>query len=258
MKKREMDVPESSTQTETPVVTPLIPPKDAVSISTVLSLQQQTTEEELAKETKTETPYHPSTTNQIPALTLERDARKITLPVSESASESSAGPVSVPAPTPSSKPSKPIISPWTRQRLDQGALSPVDLATKMGWTIKENPHTTYESQQKPSSSYSDRIGTMVSTDEAKKDIVWNIPSTPAAVPLEQILREQQAEKKTVPVPKQSVATPTPAPAPPKKGKGTQWTRVVLSQQTSMRLVTHPAPSGKSFQEIMEEQKQVRY
>ena len=148
MRKREKEIPEPQTQTETPIDLPPIQAVDAVSLSTVLSLQQQTTEEELEKEThKDETPYHPPASNQIPALTLERDARKITIPSLEPA----------PAPTPStpvSQPPKPLISPWTRQRLDQVALSPVDLASKMGWTINEHPKTAWETQQKPSSSYS--------------------------------------------------------------------------------------------------------
>ena len=142
MRKREKEIPEPQTQTVTPVEIPPIQAVDAVSLSTVLSLQQQTAEEELEKEThKDETPYHPPASNQIPALTLERDARKITIPSLEAAP--------VPAPSaPVSQPPKPVISPWTRQRLDQVAFSPVDLASKMGWTINEQTKTPRETQQK--------------------------------------------------------------------------------------------------------------
>ena len=250
---------QEETKPETPAVLPV---KGAMDLSAALSLQQEIERQAEQQEAAPEPISRSRQPAVIPSLKLARDARRSQQPV---------------APTPSVAPStespitqsKPLVSPWTRQPLDSPGPAPssLDYASKIGRGMKpEAPSVPVATPA--SAEYSNRIGISLIPEPAQpKKSVWGATAVAGAVPLNQILREQrEASGVKAPVSpvvpssgaleKEKVVSekaPTEKPSG-KKGKS-QWTRVDLrSPALHMRPTAATTPKGKSFQEIMEEQK----
>lgn len=198
------------------------------------------------------TPTHstplPHTNKDIPTLSLERDAPRIQneTPLSfvEEAVEEKIEPP---------KPKAPIISPWTKQRLDQKPVMDVTMnyTDRIGRDIQEEPESVWKKTAPTKEiNYATSIGMLLPIEEEKKS--WKPIVTQEAVPLEELFQEEKLQKQQ----QRELEKEAQPKKKGKKGKG-EWKPVDLSfKSTPNPSVTSVSlPSGmKSFKEIQEEQK----
>ena len=220
-------------------------------------LQSEEMEQEVKESSKVpkKTISLPQSNKEIPTLNLERDAPRIQNDTALFYVEEE-----IPKKVEPVKPKEPIISPWTKQRLDKKPTidRSIDYSERIGKDIQpKEPVNVWEkkTQNLLSVNYSATVGIALPVEEEKK--TWKPVAIQTAVPLEELLREekqqqqQQKQAENLLVPKEKG----------KKGKR-EWKPVDLSAKpTSPYTTTTPTVSSnilagrKSFKEILEEQEQ---
>lgn len=221
-------------------------------------LQSEEMEQEVKESTKVpkKSIPLPQSNKDIPTLNLERDAPRIqndtALFYVEEATPKKVEPV---------KPKEPVISPWTKQRLDKKPTidRSIDYSERIGRDIQpDEPVNVWEKKTRDLSSvnYSATVGIALPVEEEKK--TWKPVAVQTAVPLEELLREekqqqqQQKQAENLLVPKEKG----------KKGKR-EWKPVDLSAKpssspyatTTSTATANVLAGRKSFKEILEEQEQ---
>lgn len=190
----------------------------------------------------------PHNNKDIPTLSLERDAPRIhnETPLSfvEEAVEEKVEPP---------KPKAPIISPWTKQRLDQKPVMDVTMnyTDRIGRDIQEEPESVWKKTAPTTQlNYATSIGILLPIEEEKKS--WKPVVAQEAIPLEELFQEEKLQKQQQKELEKDVV-------PKKKGKKgkREWKPVDLSFKSTPNpsVASATLPSGmKSFKEIQEEQK----
>lgn len=213
-------------------------PAGAISLEAALSLQEKDQDRSEAVEPPSATPL-PQDARKVPALAPQDAARVQTVVEPE--------PEPVRAPEPPA-PKAPVISPWTKQRLDSKPTAPSSgFSSRIGCAVEpEAPKPVWKETQ-PASGYVNRIGAALMEKEEKK--TWKAIEPTNAVPLEEILKQSQtlaaehAKRQENEVKKS------------KKDRKTVWKPVDLSEGVATRPVrpVQTVPKCKSIKEIQKEE-----
>ena len=236
-----------------------MPPANAVSLDEALSLQTEVMEHTLhqTNETPAVTYTLPTSNKAISALNLERDAPRIKNDTALFYVEQA--PVQEP---PQPQPKQPIISPWTKQRLDQKPVvsSSTNYSNRIGMNMEPDepakPASVWSQPEKETiQNYSNSIGMgIVLPFEQQEKKSWKPMAVPEAVPLEEILKEEKLQKQQQ---KEEESLLKGTGKKGKKGKK-DWKPVDLSFKSTPTTnknapVVSLASGRKSFKEIQEEQ-----
>ena len=238
-----------------------MPPENAVSLNEALLLQTEEMEQEVKESTKAPKKIVPlpHSNKEIPTLNLERDAPRIQNDTALFYVEEAPKKVEPP------KPKEPVISPWTKQRLDTKPTinRSIDYSERIGRDIQpEEPVNVWEKKTRDLSTvnYSATVGIALPIEEEKK--TWKPVAVQAAVPLEELLREEKQQQKQQQQQQKQAENLLVPKEKGKKGKR-EWKPVDLSAKptpTRIGTTTINANSSvlagrKSFKEILEEQEQ---
>lgn len=215
-------------------------PAGAISLEAALSLQEKDQDRSEAVEPPSATPL-PQDARKVPALAPQDAARVQTVVEPEPEPE----PVRAPEPP---APKAPVISPWTKQRLDSKPTAPSSgFSSRIGCAVEpEAPKPVWKETQ-PASGYVNRIGAALMEKEEKK--TWKAIEPTNAVPLEEILKQSQTLAAEHAKRQESEVKKS------KKDRKTVWKPVDLSEGVATRPVrpVQTVPKCKSIKEIQKEE-----
>ena len=215
-------------------------PAGAISLEAALSLQEKDQDRSEVVEQPSATPL-PQDARKVPALAPQDAARVQTVVEPEPEPE----PVRAPEPP---APKAPVISPWTKQRLDSKPTAPSSgFSSRIGCAVEpEAPKPVWKETQ-PASGYVNRIGAALMEKEEKK--TWKAIEPTNAVPLEEILKQSQTLAAEHAKRQESEVKKS------KKDRKTVWKPVDLSEGVATRPVrpVQTVPKCKSIKEIQKEE-----
>lgn len=215
-------------------------PAGAISLEAALSLQEKDQSQSEVVEQPSATSL-PQDARKVPALAPQDAARVQTVVEPEPEPE----PVRAPEPP---APKAPVISPWTKQRLDSKPTAPSSgFSSRIGCAVEpEAPKPVWKETQ-PASGYVNRIGAALMEKEEKK--TWKAIEPTNAVPLEEILKQSQTLAAEHAKRQESEVKKS------KKDRKTVWKPVDLSEGVATRPVrpVQTVPKCKSIKEIQKEE-----
>ena len=233
-------VPEEPALPAAPVPKTIHAPTGAISLEAALSLQEKDQERNEVVEQPLATSL-PQDVRKVPALAPQDATRVQTVAEPEPEVE----PARAPEPP---APKTPVISPWTKQRLDSKPVAPASgFSSRIGCAVEPEASKAVWKEAQPASGYVNRIGAALMEKEEKK--TWKAIEPANAVPLEEILKQSQtlatehAKRQENEVKKS------------KKDRKTVWKQVDLSEGVATRPVrpVQTVPKCKSIKEIQKEE-----